>query len=180
MVQRGHRVVSVDPLYRYSCIQIQQRIEQVIGDIVTAARNNLHAYRWHDITSPEEMARRRLAAMDIFLRDYERGRREGRYMVQSLPHLGFHNDSFDLAICSHLLFTYSHLLSAEFHFRSILEMMRVAREARLFPLLTMDGELSSHVEWVVLQLKSRGFRVSIEKVDYEFQRGGNQMLRVSS
>lgn len=180
MKQRGHRVVSVDPIYLFSRTQIQQRIERVTADIVTSARNNSHAYSWHEISSPEELERRRLAAMNIFLTDYDQGKREGRYTAHALPLLGFAERCFDLALCSHLLFTYSHLLSAEFHIQSILEMLRVAREVRLFPLLTMDGNLCPYLERVVLYLKRSGLRPTIEPVEYEFQRGANQMLRISS
>ena len=42
--------------------------------------------------------------------------------------------AFDLALCSHLLFTYSKQLSASFHVEAVLEMCRVARESAFSPL----------------------------------------------
>lgn len=45
--------------------------------------------------------------------------------------------SFDLAVCSHLLFLYSEHLSEDFHVESIKELCRVAGEARIFPLLEL-------------------------------------------
>ncbi len=99
-----------------------------------------------------------------------------------LPHdlrsLPFQDGAFDLALCSHLLFTYSEQLSASFHVEAVLEMCRVAREVRIFPLLEMSGEPSEHVPAVCKALDRQGFRWAIEAVEYEFQRRGNKMLRV--
>jgi hypothetical protein len=70
--------------------------------------------------------------MEKFLADYERGLREQRYITGELPSLPFDSGSFGLAVCSHLLFLYSDLLSEDFHIRSVLELCRVAGEVRLF------------------------------------------------
>ena len=75
--------------------------------------------------------------------------------------------------------TYSNILSADFHVDSIVEMRRVASQVRVFPLVTQfDGETSPHLEAVIDRLNARGFQVEVRKVDYEFQKGGNQMLWV--
>jgi len=52
-------------------------------------------------------------------------------MDQSLPHLGFREGEFDIALWSHFLFTYSERLSVDFHVAAIEEMCRVAAEACL-------------------------------------------------
>jgi hypothetical protein len=57
-------------------------------------------------------------------------------------------------------------------------MCRVAGEVRVFPLLALEGERSPFVDDHVGDLKEAGYRVTIEKVPNEFQRGGNEMLRV--
>jgi hypothetical protein len=85
---------------------------------------------------------------------------------------------FDLALCSHFLFTYSDHLSEEFHLDAILEMCRVAREVRIFPLLKISGEVSPWLQPVIGELVARGYGVERMPVSYEFQKGGNQMLRV--
>jgi hypothetical protein len=116
--------------------------------------------------------------MEKFLADYERGLREQRYITGELPSLPFDSGSFGLAVCSHLLFLYSDLLSEDFHIRSVLELCRVAGEVRLFPLLTLRRELSPHLAAVRSALDSKGLNSEIVRVHYELQRGGNQMLRV--
>ena len=57
-------------------------------------------------------------------------------------------------------------------------MLDAAPEARIFPLLDLDGEPSRHVDPVRAALEARGHGAAIERVDYEFQKGGHAMLRV--
>jgi hypothetical protein len=114
--------------------------------------------------------------MRRFLADFDGGRRDGRYVVASLPNLPFADASFDLALCSHLLFLYSDHLSLEFHIASIREMLRVAVEVRIFPLLTLGCERSMHLGPLCRAMSEEGYVVDERQVDYEFQRGGNSML----
>jgi hypothetical protein len=58
-------------------------------------------------------------------------------------------------------------------------LLRVAREARIFPLLTLGGEESPLVGPVADHLTRRAVRVEVAPVPYEFQRGGNRMLRLT-
>ena len=58
-----------------------------------------------------------------------------------------------------------------------LESCRVAREVRIFPLLALDGCTSRYIARMVHDL-SDAWQVSLETVPYEFQRGGNQMMRI--
>lgn len=180
MTERGHRVVSCDPLYRFSKAQIERQIDEAFDDILAQTRNNQDLFVWNDIRSIDELGRVRRSAMDNFLSDYDRGKREGRYVVAELPTLPFAAQTFDLAICSHFLFLYSPILSLAFHQEAITAMCAVAREVRLFPLLTYDAQPSPYAEPIMAGLKKAGRKVSIERVAYEFQRGGNQMLRIWS
>jgi ubiquinone/menaquinone biosynthesis C-methylase UbiE len=112
--------------------------------------------------------------------DYNEGKEEGRYIAESLPNLSFEDEQFDLALSSHFLFLYSEHLDEEFHMKSILEMLRVAKEVRIFPLLDLKGKRSVHIESVVKELTLSGYDVSIVKTGYEFQKGGNEMLKIIS
>ena len=94
-----------------------------------------------------------------------------------LPTLPFPDGTFDLAVCSHLLFLYTNQLGDAFHLAAIREMCRVAAEVRIFPLLALGGQRSPYVETSVGAFRDAGFAVALERVSYEFQRGGNQMLR---
>ena len=176
--RRGANVVSCDPIYRWGAAEIQARIEATYTEVIEQTRRNSHEFVWDTIGSVDELGRVRVAAMQEFLRDYASGAREGRYIEASLPSLPFHDGQFDLAMCSHLLFLYSSQLGEAFHHAAVLELCRVAREVRVFPLLALGGAPSPFVETCTEALRSAGCDVSIERVPYEFQRGGNEMMRI--
>jgi len=178
LTARGGTVVSVDPIYRFTAAQIRERIDATYDNVIEQTRANQEKFVWTTIGSVEELGRTRMASMQRFLEGYETGRAEGRYVAAELPHLPFANGAFQLALCSHALFLYSDLLDADVHHAWLAEMCRVAGEARIFPLLDYNANRSEHVDPVVARLKRQGFEVSIETVPYEFQRGGNEMLRV--
>jgi SAM-dependent methyltransferase len=179
--RRGGRIVSCDPLYQFDAAQIRQRIDATSAEVLEQARQNAHEFVWDAaIPDVEALKRVRMAAMTAFLDDYEAGRREGRYVVAGLPALPFADGAFDVALCSHFLFLYSRQHDSAFHVHSMRELCRVAREARVFPLLALGGQPSPHVAPVTAELEALGFTVTIERVPYEFQRGANEMLRVTS
>jgi SAM-dependent methyltransferase len=177
MNQQGKRVVSVDPLYAFSAEQIRSRVQDAYRTIMEQLVANQSEYAWTTIRSPEELGQIRMKSMEAFLQDFEQGKSDGRYLPVELPELPFSDGEFDLALCSHLLFTYSGQLSQDFHCRAVLEMQRVAEEIRIFPLIDHEGQPSPHVETVCRLIEERGGRWVIESVNYRFQRRGNQMLR---
>lgn len=178
MSRLGRTVVSCDPLYGLTVGQIEQRIAETYESVISQTKQNRRKFVWERIKSPEELGELRMNAMKEFLHDFEQGKREGRYLDASLPKLPLASGSFDLALCSHFLFLYSDSLSLEFHLEALSELCRVAREVRIFPLLTYDAERSFYVEPAIEHLRASGKTVSIESVPYEFQRGGNEMLRI--
>jgi len=178
LTRRGGSVVSCDPLYRFTTGQIRGRIRQTRHLLKQHAEQNAHLFCWDLIRSPQEMARIRMRAMDEFLADYPTGSAAGRYLDQSLPNLDFPDQAFDLAICSHFLFLYSNDFTLDFHLDAILEMCRVAREVKVFPLLDMEAQKSVHLEAAMAALTVAGYEPQVVVVPYEFQRGGNQMLRI--
>jgi hypothetical protein len=176
--REGVRVVSVDPLYAHTRTEILERIDATFDPMLEETRRNAQEFVWTTIRSVEELGETRHAAMRSFLGDYDAGRDEGRYVDAALPDLPFPDGSFDLALCGHFLFLYSVHRDLDFHLASIREMCRVAREARVFPLLALGGSPSPFVEPCREALGDSGFEVTIEEVPYEFQRGGNRMMRV--
>jgi SAM-dependent methyltransferase len=178
LTRQGGRVVSVDPLYRFPVEDIRKRIRATYAEVVEQTRKNQDEFIWTRIKSVDELGRLRMAAMEEFLRDYPQGVEEGRYVDGELPHLPFADREFDLALCSHLLFLYSEQLSADFHIAAIRELCRVAGEVRIFPMLELGARTSRHLQPVAAGLVAAGYTVTVVPVPYEFQRGGNKMLRV--
>jgi hypothetical protein len=174
----GVRAVSVDPICGLSAAEIQARFEAVVEPMMAQVCAKPGDWVWTYHRDPDNLRRNRREAFNRFLTDFHAGLREGRYITGALPGLAFNSQSFGLAFCSHLLFLYSDRLSEEFHIRSVLELGRVAAEVRLFPLLTLTGEQSPYLASVRAATQAAGWSSEIVRVDYELQRGGNQMLRV--
>ncbi|MDJ0534515.1 MAG: SAM-dependent methyltransferase [Xenococcaceae cyanobacterium MO_207.B15] len=175
----GNLVISCDPIYQFTAEQIQNRIQATYPLIMEGLQVNYDKFVWQDITSPEHLAEVRMSAMKKFLNDFPEGLKQGRYLNASLPNLPFTNQQFDIALCSNFLFTYSQEFSLEFHLQSILEMCRVAKDVRVFPLVEIfTGAVSPHLNPIITRLRDRGYQVNIEQVEYEFQINGNQMLHV--
>jgi hypothetical protein len=178
LTARGGSVVSVDPIYSFSQQDIRRRIDETYIEVIEQTRKNMDEFVWTSVKSIDELGRIRMSAMEEFLTDYPRGLVGGRYVNGELPHLLFEEGEFDLALCSHLLFLYSEQLSEDFHLSSIQELCRVATEVRIFPLLELGSKKSRHLEAVVATLSASGYAVAISSVEYEFQRGGKQMMTV--
>ena len=178
MTQQGYKVISCDPVYQFSVSEIARIIEETYPVIINGVAANQDNYVWQDIQSPEQLGQVRMAAMHEFLADFTLGLEQGRYRTDELPNLPFVSGQFDLALCSHFLFTYSEHFSLDFHLEAILEMCRVAKEVRIFPILNISGELSPFVEPVTKELENQGYIVQLKQVLYEFQKGGNQLFEV--
>jgi hypothetical protein len=179
MTAAGYRVTSVDPVYQFSKEEIESRVRDTYDTIIAQVKENIDSYIWDYFKNPDELGKARLAAMNSFLLDYDRGRTAGRYLPLSLPNLSDISEEFDLGLCSHFLFLYSDKLSQEFHIESIRELLRICREVRIFPLLTLDCQLSPYLEPTIAALEAANYIVSIEPVTYEFQKGGDRMIKIS-
>jgi hypothetical protein len=178
--RRGATVISFDPIYRWEPADVRTRIAATRDEILDQTRRNAAEFVWDTIRSVDELGRIRMAAMDAFLSDFSDGKAQGRYVEGELPTLPFADQSFDLALCSHVLFLYSEQLGEAFHHQSLRELCRLAGEVRVFPLLALGGRRSPFIDTTMAHLREAGHEVAIERVPYEFQRGGNEMLRVRS
>ncbi len=56
--------------------------------------------------------------------------------------------------------------------------MRVANEVRIFPVIQLDGQRSAFLNPTIAQVEACGRTAELVAVEYEFQRGTNQMLRI--
>lgn len=173
----GGKVISIDPIYQFNEKLIRTRVDEIYPQVMEQVSKNKKDYVWKNIGSIKELGKVRMDAMTNFLRDYEAGKEEGRYINASLPLLPFEDDEFELALCSHYLFLYSEHVNQEQHILSMKELCRVAREVRVYPLLTIDkNKQSKHLEPVVCALTDIGINTSLIPVEYEFQKGAKEML----
>jgi hypothetical protein len=178
LTRRGGHIISCDPLYAFSAGEIESRIEDCFETVLEQARQNAEGFVWSkDIPDVEVLGMTRRKAMRSFLDDYDPGKIAGRYIAAELPELPFADHTFDLAVCSHFLFLYGSL-GLDFHVRSISVLCRVAREVRVFPLLQLDRQKSPLLPAIIEKFTAMGHMPEILAVPYEFQRGGNEMLRI--
>ncbi len=175
MTSLNKNVVSIDPIYRFSKDELKQRIIETKDIVIEQTKNNLENFVWTKIKNVNELEKIRLSAMDNFLQDFEAGKKENRYLNHEMPNKTKFDDlPFDLGLSSHFLILYSQL-GLDFHILSINEMLRVAKEIRIFPILNLNAERSELLN-DIMECFQKNYIVKIEKVDYEFQKNGNEML----
>ncbi|MFC9964253.1 hypothetical protein ACFVH4_08405 [Nocardia ignorata] len=138
-------------------------------------RAHAEEYRWTFFAGPDEHRRARRDSAERFVA--HAGTTPDRYVAARLPVLPFADDSFDLVLSSHLLFSYADDLGHEFHRRAIVELLRVGAEVRVFPLLGVGAATPyARLGELIAELGRDGVDSRIVAVDYEFQAGADQML----
>ncbi len=173
--QKGIEVISLDPIYEFNKQEIKKRIDEASVTVMKQMQDNYDNYLWDKIKNLNELKKLRMSAMELFLSDYENGKKEKRYICYSLPErLMFEDNSFEIGLSSHFLLMYT-ALGYDFHIKAISEMLRVCKEIRIFPLLDLNSERSDLTDNVIKYFKAR-CSLKIKETDYEFQKGGNKLL----
>ncbi|MFC8380885.1 hypothetical protein [Nocardia sp. NPDC057272] len=175
--RRGGDVTACDVAY------FDGGIDRVAATAVAEAdrgnryvREHADAYRWTFFADPDEHHRARRESAEHFATHTRTS--PHRYIPGRLPTLPFADNTFDLALSSHLLFSYADDLDYTFHHRSTIELARVATtEIRLFPLTPIgSSERYPQLDQLLADLSESGISSRIAEVDYEFQAGANEML----
>ena len=179
MYRLGYFVTSIDPIYEFSGQEIQQRFDECVDNIIEQVRMTPKDWVWNYHKSVGDLRKNREKALATFLADYDQGKAEQRYLPGALPDIPLEKH-YDLVLCSHFLFLYSEQFNYDFHRDSILNLLEQSHEIRIFPLLTLDLKQSPHLELILKELHQLGYSTEILKVDYELQRGGNEMLKIQS
>ena len=115
----GHRVISCDPLFSLSPDEIRSRIDAAYDTVVTNGRTATDEFVWREFMSPEHLGEARMAAMRRFLAGISRRGRRRHVTSTGYSPLGFCGGELDLALWSHILFTYSDQLSVDFRVATI-------------------------------------------------------------
>ena len=139
-------------------------------------RAHAEEYEWTFFADPDEHQHVRQHAAQQFAAHIRQ--HPSHYIPGRLPALPFPDDSFDLVLSSHLLFSYADSLDHAFHLDAITELMRVTSgELRIFPLVAIgSAEPYSQLVELLSELRARGIAGRNVEVDYEFQKGANHML----
>nr|WP_319571732.1 hypothetical protein [uncultured Draconibacterium sp.] len=177
MTKLNKSVTSLDPIYQFSKDDLKKRIDETKDTVMKQMKENQNNFIWTSIKNLDELERVRMNAMSSFINDFEIGKKQDRYVPHELPEkTSFKEQTFDLGLSSHFLILYSKL-GLDFHIKSIAEMLRLCKEVRIFPLLNLNAEKSEVLDGIINKF-NKDFELNIEVVDYEFQKGGNEMLRI--
>lgn len=170
---------GTDVLYQFDVEDIEKQgrvsIDKIYEDITW-----MDGFSFDFYNSIENHRLYREEALEKFRENYN----TEYYRFNELPKLNFEDKSFDLLLSSHLLFVYDDRLDYEFHKKSILEMMRVSKELRIFPLVDFknskveeEKNFSPYLYKIMDDLKE--FDMEVVKVDFEFQPRANYMLKIT-
>lgn len=177
--EKGAEASGVDLIYAFAAREIRDQgrktIEKIYEDI-----SWMDGFSFGFYGSIENHRKQREEALESFCKDFNCE----NYIHGELPKLDYEDGSFDLVLSSHLLFTYDDRFSYQFHKDSILEMLRVGKEVRLFPLVDFKnsrvGEERNFSPFVYRFLEDlKGYNCEIIKVDFEFQPGAGYMLKIT-
>ena len=174
---RGCAAVGVDPAYALD----RRRLAELGRDDMRRGREIAFAhpdrFTWDWYGSAEARETLRMQALATFLPDLVM--HSSRYVAGQLPNLPFRDAAFDLALCSHLLFTWADELGRGWHAAALRELARVAREVRVFPIVLQGrGEPVPFWDELMADLAAVGLTTQVRQVAYEFQLGANRMLVV--
>lgn len=175
----GADAYAADILYKHSKQTLKELgeagLEKIYKNTAWISEHNMSFYG--DLTGHR---RTRQSALDDFLADFD----SPRYTYAKFPHLRL-TEHFDLCLSGHFLFTYDDRFDYEFHLSSIISMIEIASEVRIFPLVDMNNSrctkernFSPFVYRLLDELPSFGLRAEIAPVDFEFQRGAGFVMKI--
>jgi hypothetical protein len=173
------RVVAADPAYALDQHDLAGRVRASLreGDQIILEHAGDFDWSWYRTRAARTQLR--AAAAERFLADIRA--RPGRYIAAALPRLPLTTAGFDLVLCSHLLFTWSDLLDADWHHNALAELARVARrEVRVYPTVVQGtGHPVAFLDDLRAALHADGSRTRLQEVPYRFQRNADQMLVIT-
>ena len=177
--QNGIFAKGVDIIYKFTKDEIEK---QGIKTLEKIYQNTswMDAYKMDFYKTKENHKKHREDALKGFLKDYNLD----DYIYCELPNLPFENKEFDLLLSSHLFFVYDDRLDYDFHKNSIVEMLRVSKEVRLFPLVdiqnskVLEEKNFSPFVYKIIEELSKDFKCEIIKTDFEFQVKANYYLKI--
>jgi hypothetical protein len=164
----GKNIVSADPIYNLSLQAMQTKVKQILDELIANLGEHEHAetiiLQWRQST-------------ELFLADYELGKKQGRYRVQTLPPFDNVEQTFELLLCPDFLF--DSLISLEFSSQDIMnELCKLAAEVRIYPLPEAKTAVAAELGPIMLAFQQRNFGVEIRAVNYPIRNHNNAMLRI--
>ncbi|MFX1390838.1 MAG: hypothetical protein ACFE9Z_12310 [Promethearchaeota archaeon] len=176
--KKGMDVIVMDPIYDYNASSLEVKCSKDLELIIKELNGVEHLYIWDIFRSKDDLKKQREKAYKVFIKHY-RENKSKLYISEKMPKTTFKSNQFDIIISSHLLFLYDHIFDYSFHKETINEMLRIcSKEIRIFPLVNLYGRRSTFVQDFLNDPDFEDYKKSIERVDYEFIRGGNEFIKI--
>ncbi len=173
------KIIGCDPLFDKSLEYLKRKGEEDIYYVIEKVKSSFNLYNWDYYKTLDNLRDQRTLALARFASDYNQGKKEERYIKAELPKLPFENESFDLVLSGHFLFTYANKFDFEFHKESLLELFRIcAKEVRIYPIQQRMLQSYSNMKELILVFDELDIKYEFLPVPFEFQKGSNKILRL--
>lgn len=178
LLNMGYDCTAVDMSYGQSEDVVKDRCVNDFHTLLEVHSGMDHKVDWDFFSDPEDLVQQRIMVYEEFIDSYAQYKGE-RYIQGVLPNLPFEDNSFNLVLSSHLLFLYEDRLKYDFHQDSIKEMLRVTTdEVRIYPINKLHDDFRSKFLPILMNELGDIADFLVERVDYNFRRGCNEMLKI--
>lgn len=175
--KKGAFVTATDIAYYHSVNDLYSKGVEDIRNAVEGLSQVKDQYVWEYFRNLNDLEAHRGQALHDCVEHMKS--QPDQYVPCELPALPFKDNSFDMTLSAHFLFTYADRLNYEFHLQTVKELLRVSkREVRIFPLVDLKSRRYEHLASLLDVVHGLGWKSEERKVDYEFQRNANSMLRI--
>ncbi len=172
----GVHVTSIDPTYNLSKEDLKACFEKSFLFNKQFFNEYPEKFNLNGSGEIEKLLSKRRKTFETFYDDYILN--PNNYQNGELPTLNFASKSFDLCLCSNFLFLFEHLFDLNFHLNSIIELLRIGKEVRIFPLYHNVGKVSNYLQSVTSFLTINSYKWTIESNDYHVYKDGNRFLKI--
>ncbi|MBI5748184.1 MAG: hypothetical protein HZA00_03590 [Nitrospinae bacterium] len=174
----GYNVIASDKIYHLSAKEIEEKCISDLKMVMEKLPLVSVLYKWEFFKDIDALKKNREMAYKLFIEDFKK-ENGSRYIAVEYPRTQFADKEFTISLISHFLFMYDEHLNYEFHKRTLSEIIRItSKEIRIFPIVNLKGERSLFVDKLLEDSEFRDYKMTIKKVDYEFVKNGNEMLKI--
>jgi hypothetical protein len=185
--KQGVFAFGCDPIYKNSIEQMMDTGTKDIEVFIAQQKELPHFFDQSMNKDSQSYCEKRRRALTMFLQDYPEGIVNGRYFAASLPTIPHPDKSFDLVLCSNLLFFYSDIESGgtspqptfdyQFHRNAVLELYRLcSKEVRIYPLKGPNAPEHLYFAPLMQELTAAGLDAQLKPVTYKGVAGAEHAL----
>lgn len=176
----GVDAVAADPVFGEPASNLLKAGREDINHVMQGVSETPDIFSWSFYPTLEALRSYRMTALQRFAHDYSTPGSAERYVNARLPSLPFDDESFDITLSGHFLFTYSDRFDYDFHLKSAMELVRVSRgEVRIYPVVGRDGRKPGFFGDLLFALAKEGVKSGLIPSSFEFQKGAGEVLRLT-